>query len=798
MTMKVLLANPPWLRPGWHGVRAGSRWPHLERAESPYSPFPFLMGYAAAVLEDDGVEVAAIDACAQRLDRATFLERCAQEQPDITVLEVSTPTIHEDLRTVAALRAELGFDGSILLCGLHKPLYESDFLAQHRHLDGTLIGEYEWTLRDLLRADAHPTEPIPGLIWRSGSDIWDGGRKESTGSLDTMPWPARHLFPMDRYHDQPGGIPGPSVQMWASRGCSFTCNFCAWPQILYADNLYRVRSAGAVADEMQAMVEQGYQSVYFDDDTFNLGKRRTADIARTFLERGIDVPWAFMGRADTCAPEQFEDLAATGLKAVKFGVESADSGRLKEIGKNLQVEQVREAVRVVKEQGIKVHLTFMFGLQGETPDSMQRTLDLAYELDPDSAQFTVAVPFPGSRLHSELHEAGRLEGLEYEDLDGYRTGVVSTDALESEQIIGFVQAVHRRWEKRSRPTSKAPRIPIVELGGADMVVGLLAQAGDGPWLEEALVRIAAEQGPAPEVVVVVDSADAALASRAAVAMPAAQVIEVEPRESPAGMANRVIESSTGRCVVLLQAGMLPRPGCFEGLLAAFAAHPEAGALASPVHRGGHAIGNSALSMSRWGRILPHGQTPADKEPVSAVRSIAGAFRRDMLEDVDGFDPSLVGELGDADLCLRALVLGYRSVFVPGAGFDAAEGVSLLVEDRAAAGAEELRAWARGRVRLMLRSVPRETLQQSAGHVLAEAMADLYRATRDGRHPEALLRGFVDGITEGKEVLAERRKVLGRRRVGDDFVRETFRRAEADMSHCRWQRTLQSVIRDAAD
>ena len=48
------------------------------------------------------------------------------------------------------------------------------------------------------------------------------------------------------------------------------------------------------------------------------------------------------------------------------------------------------------------------------------------------------------------------------------------------------------------------------------------------------------------------------------------------------MANRVIESSTGRCVVLLQAGMLPRPGCFEGLIAAFAAHPEAGALASPL------------------------------------------------------------------------------------------------------------------------------------------------------------------------------------------------------------------------
>ena len=793
--MKVLLANPPWLRPGWHGVRAGSRWPHLERAESPYSPFPFLMGYAAAVLEEDGVEVAVIDACAERLDRADFLERCAQIAPDITVMEVSTPTIHEDLRAVAALREEIGFEGRILLAGLHKPLYESDFLEQHALLDGTLVGEYEHTLRDLVRVGGLPKEAIPGLIWRDGEDIWHGGRKESTSGLDSMPWPARHLFPMEQYHDRPGGIPGPSVQMWGSRGCSFTCNFCAWPQILYSDNRYRVRSAEAISDEMQAMIEQGYRSIYFDDDTFNLGKGRTADIARTFRRRDLHVPWAFMGRADTCAAEQFEDLAETGLAAVKFGVESADTGQLKEIGKNLQIEQVRQSVSAVKALGIKVHLTFMFGLQGETPDSMQRTLDLAYELDPDSAQFTVAVPFPGSRLHEELQESGRLEGLEYEDLDGYRTGVVSTDALQAEQIIGFVQAVHRRWEKRDRPTTRAPRIPIVELGGSDMVVGLLARGGDGPWLEEALVRVAAETGErAPEVVAVVDSADPSLGPRATETMPSVTVLQAGPAESPAGMANRVIASSTGSYVLLLQSGMLPRPGCLEELLASFAAHPEAGALAFAVHRGGRPVASSALSMSRWGRVLPYWETPAGGEPVSAVRSLAGAYRRDMLEEVDGFDASLVGELCDVDLCLRALVLGYRSIFVPGPGFDAEEDVGFLVEDRAAADADEWRAWARGRVRLLLRSVPRETLQEAAGHVVAEVMADLYRATRDGRHPEALLRGFVDGISEGRELLGERKKMLGRRRVGAEFVRETFRRAEADMSHCRWQRVLQSVIR----
>jgi len=753
------------------------------------------MGYAAAVLEQDGTEVSVIDACAERMERREFLERCAQHAPELIVLEVSTPTIHEDLRTVTALRQELGFEGKVLLAGLHKPLYEPAFLQEHAQIDGTLIGEYEHTLRDLVRAGGELSEPLDGLIWRSGDEPWVGARKESTDQLDEMPWPARHLFPMEHYHDLPGGIPSPSVQMWGSRGCSFTCNFCAWPQILYADNRYRVRSPDAIADEMQAMVQQGYQSIYFDDDTFNLGKRRTAELARTFSERGIDTPWAFMGRADTCAPEQFEDLARTGLAAVKFGVESADSGRLKEIGKNLEVQQVREAVAMVKRHGIKVHLTFMFGLQGETPDSMQRTLDLAYELDPDSAQFTVAVPFPGSRLHEELHEQGRLEGLEYEDLDGYRTGVVSTDALGAEQIVGFVQAVHRRWERRVRPTRSAPQIPIVEMGGRDLAVGLLARAGDGPWLEEALARVALETGDVPpEIVVVIDGADSTLRPSVEQSLPAAKIVAADCSESPAGMANRALAATTSQHVLLLQGGVLPRRGCFDAVLAAFAEYPQAGALAMPLHRAGGQVESSALSVSRWGRVLPHHEVVQVAQSISAVSSVAGAFRREMLEETGGFDPTLVGELCDADLCVRALLLGYRSMRVDGPGFDVGADVALLTFERDGGAREELRAWARGRVRMVLRSLPREALQGAGTQVFIEALADLYRASRDRHHPDAILRGFLDGLAESRSALDERRKTLGRRRVGEDFVRETFRQAEADMGHCRWQRVLQSVSR----
>jgi hypothetical protein len=140
------------------------------------------------------------------------------------------------------------------------------------------------------------------------------------------------------------------------------------------------------------------------------------------------------------------------------------------------------------------------------------------------------------------------------------------------------------------------------------------------------------------------------------------------------------------------------------------------------------------------------------------------------------------------------LLGYRSMRVDGPGFDVDDGVTLLTFERDDGAREELRAWAKGRVRMVLRSLPREALQGASTQVFIEGLADLYRASRGRHHPDAILRGFIDGLVESRSALDERRKTLGRRRVGEEFVRETFRRAEADMDHCRWQRVLQSVSR----
>jgi len=197
-------------------------------------------------------------------------------------------------------------------------------------------------------------------------------------------------------------------------------------------------------------------------------------------------------------------------------------------------------------------------------------------------------------------------------------------------------------------------------------------------------------------------------------------------------------------------------------------------------------------MSRWGRVLVD-RGGAQRQDVFAVSSRAGIFGRALLEDVDGFDAELPAELGDSDLALRGLLMGYRSVAIGGPGVEIASELAFRLEDEAEPQAEAVRAWARGRLRLALKSIPRETWRQAWPAIALELAADVYRAAREQRHAPAVLRGFVDGLRAPARDLSDRKQALGRRRVGDAFVRKAFEVSEEDMAHCTWQRVLRGMV-----
>jgi radical SAM superfamily enzyme YgiQ (UPF0313 family) len=448
MGFKLFLGNSPWYKPGFYGVRAGSRWPHLESEVERYMPFPFQLAYATALLEKHEFEVLLLDGIAERISEEVFLDRIIQFDPDLIVLEVSTPSFNTDISFARRLRSRIDSNVKLAFCGPHALMFNPEFLSTYPEIDLILVGEYEHTLLRTAQSLSSREElnEIKGLIYRNRDGKFiNTGSPELTKDVDKFPWPARYSLPMHNYFDQPGNIPAPTLQMWASRGCPYLCSYCIWPQLMNG-NVYRPRKVEAILDEMEQVSDHyGFKSVYFDDDTFNIGKQRMLDFCHEKIRRKIALPWAIMARADLMDREILEAMARSGLWAVKYGIESAEPRLTKHVGKNLNISKAIENVLITKELGIKVHLSFMFGIPGETKETIKRSVRLANKLDPDSIQFSILTPLPGTRIYDELKDRGHLKQANWEQFDGYFSAVIRTDDLSAKDLEEAVRWAWRAW-----------------------------------------------------------------------------------------------------------------------------------------------------------------------------------------------------------------------------------------------------------------------------------------------------------------------------------------------------------------
>jgi len=274
-------------------------------------------------------------------------------------------------------------------------------------------------------------------------------RRPLIQDLDALPWPARHLLPMHNYQDSFAALPMPGLAMWASRGCPFRCIFCVWPKVMYGGQSYRVRDPVDVADEMEHAVKAyNLCSISFDDDTFDIGKPRILKLCHEIKKRALGLPWTAMARADTADREMLEAMADAGLYAIKYGVESGVQELVDAADKHLDLSRVKETVRITKDLGVKVHLTFTLGLPGETEDTIQRTIDFASQVDPDSVQFSIATPYPGTVYYDMAQEQDLLVSTDWNDFDGADRTVLRTESLSPVKLEAALNQARRQWRWR--------------------------------------------------------------------------------------------------------------------------------------------------------------------------------------------------------------------------------------------------------------------------------------------------------------------------------------------------------------
>lgn len=445
--MKILLANVPWsTEKGKYGVRAGSRWAHTRSKDVQtvnYYPFPFFMAYATAILKKNGVRAKIKDCLAEGVSEDEFFVFLGREGFDIIIMETSTVSIYNDLKMAEKIKKETG--AKLVLCGTHTSALYKEIMKEAEFVDFIMYGEYDYTALDLVKTlkGRGNLKNVDGIVYRKGKKIIVNRRRELVGNLDELPYPEREELPMDKYNE-PFCKNMPNVQMITSRGCPYNCIYCVEPSVYYGKSNFRSVSPENVVDEIEFVINKYKpKEIYFDDSSFTVDQERVKKICDIMIERGIKIKWSCM--ADTKTKyDTLKKMKAAGCISIKIGVESADMGILKNIRKAFTTEDARRTVRDCKKLGIFTHSTYMFGLPGETRETIEKTIKFFLELKTDTAQFSAATPYPGTDFYKMCRKNGWLTTDDWTRYDGSDCSVISYPDCTKEMIEGAIIKAKKR------------------------------------------------------------------------------------------------------------------------------------------------------------------------------------------------------------------------------------------------------------------------------------------------------------------------------------------------------------------
>ena len=418
---------------------------------------PLGLAYLAAVLEQEQYEVKILDLAAEdfahreKIEKNFFMvgisyaeteRRINDFEPDMVGVSCLFSNQFKGMMKLCELVKEIDQDIITVVGGEHPSALPEQSL-QASCIDFVSIGESEYTLPAIIKSlnGDGDFSHIDGLGYKKNGTIIINKKTRFIENLDVIPFPARHLLPMETYFKvnvpQCGtSLKSPNTSIMTSRGCTANCVFCA--TTCFWGRRFRARSPENVLQEMESLIDEyGIKELNIIDDNFTLNKDRAMRILQGMIDRRMNLVWNTpQGLAIwTLDTELLLRMKEAGCYEVTFAVESGDQEVLNNIIKKpLKLDRVEKLVKYAKKIGLIVKGYFVIGLPGETKAQMRKTIDFAKQLKFDAAGIFIATPLPGTELYKICRENGYLsENFDFKRIN-YRVGNIITPEFTPEEV----------------------------------------------------------------------------------------------------------------------------------------------------------------------------------------------------------------------------------------------------------------------------------------------------------------------------------------------------------------------------
>ena len=369
---------------------------------------PLGAAYLAGYARSRGLRAVVMDNCVELKSHAAVAEAAAALSPRLVALTSTTTNFPTLLSMAAALKKALPAT-PVVAGGPHSSALPAETLSEPA-IDFVVKGEGEVTLTELLLAlrSGGDFAAIDGLCYKESGEVRMNRPRQSISDLDSMPFPAYDLLPMDRYHPSLSRriARGAMGSLITARGCPYRCTFCS--NSVFGSSL-RLRSPANILEEVALLKrDYGIGELLVWDDTFTLDADRAIEIARG-IKRVADVPWSCYSRVDDADDGLYAELAGAGCTELLFGAESGNNAILSSTNKRITREQTAAAVGLCRRHGISSFCSVILGLPGDTRATIRETIDFFVRLDPDYAAFCLLIPFPGTEIFRHAVAKGLID-----------------------------------------------------------------------------------------------------------------------------------------------------------------------------------------------------------------------------------------------------------------------------------------------------------------------------------------------------------------------------------------------------
>lgn len=314
------------------------------------------------------------------------------------------------------------------ILGGHGPSPEPEYFLKKSKADVVVIGEGEITAVKLLDAieNNRDLSTVNGIAYLNNEKLMVTPRQELIKDLDSIPFPAWDLFPMEYYTLFREPLARNNERVFfivSSRGCPYSCNFC-----YRMEKGIRFRSPENIVEEIKILKERyGVSYISFYDELVMSSRGRITKLCDAFIENNLNIRWLCNGRLNFATRDVLEHMKRAGCVFVNYGIESFDDNALKAMNKKLTVEMITKGIEATLEVGLSPGFNIIFGNIGENAETLQKGVDFLLKYDDHAQLRTIrpVTPYPGSALYYYAIEKGLLRDIS----DFYENKHVNSDLV---------------------------------------------------------------------------------------------------------------------------------------------------------------------------------------------------------------------------------------------------------------------------------------------------------------------------------------------------------------------------------